>query len=145
MASTSIWLHFNRNAEEAFNFYKAAFGSEFTGPITRMGDLPVNEGMPPIAEADKNLIMQIALSLPGGLLLNGNDVPEFMDPSKLVKGNNVSICLNPDTLAEAERIFAALSDGGNIEMPMMEVSEGEHFGTVTDKFGLDWMVQYTAA
>jgi PhnB protein len=68
-----------------------------------------------------------------------------MDPSKLVKGNNVTICVKPDSLAEAERIIAALGDGGNIEMPIMEVSAGDHFGTVIDKFGLDWMVQYTVA
>lgn len=144
MASTSIWVHFNGNAEEAFNFYNAVFDTEFTGPITRMGDLPVNEGSPPLTEADKNRVMQVTLPLPGGLLLNGNDVPEFMDPSTLVKGNNVTICVKIDTLAEAERIFAALSDGGTVEMPFSEVSEGDHFGTVIDKFGLDWMVQYTA-
>src|SRR5678815_898926 len=100
MAITSTYLNFPRNTEEAFNFYKSVFGTEFLGEkINRFSEVPPQEGMPPMAEADKNLVMHVALPILGGHLLMGTDAPESMG-FKVIKGNNVYISLHPDSKAD---------------------------------------------
>lgn len=136
MASVHIYLNFPRHTEEAFNFYKSVFKTEFIGPIGRMGDVPNPEH--PIADEDKNLIMHIALPLFGGVQLMGTDAPESMGFNVTV-GNNIYISLNPDTRAETERLFAALSEGGAVEMPLTDMFWGDYFGSVCDKYGVRWM------
>ncbi len=142
MARTSTYLHFSGTAEEAFNFYKAAFGTEFAGPIVRMRDLPAQPGMPEMSPEEKNLIMNVQLPITGGHLLMGNDAPSFM--GTVVHGNSVDICIDPDTRAEADRIFAALSEGANVEFPLQGMPPDPYFGTLVDKFGTQWMVMCTA-
>ncbi len=139
MAQTNIYLNFSRNTEEAFTFYKSVFGTEFVGGIARMGSVPQQEGMPPLAEEDKNLVMHVALPLYGGVLLMGTDAPESMGFT-LNQGNNVYISLNLDEKEEADRLFAALSEGGKVEMPMQDMFWGDYFGSFTDKFGVQWMI-----
>ncbi len=139
MGNVSVYLNFRRSTEEAFNFYKSVFKTEFMGGIARMGDVPMKEGQTPIADADKNLIMHVALPLLGGFVLMGTDAPESMGFT-VVEGNNVHLNLLPDTRAEAERIFTALGEGGTIDMPLQDMFWGDYFGSLTDKFGIYWMV-----
>jgi len=139
MSSVSTYLNFARNTETAFNFYKSVFKTEFAGPIARMGTGPACPGQPPLAEADKHLVMHVALPILGGHLLMGTDSPESMG-FKLNQGNNVHICLAPDTRAEADRLFGELSKGGNVEMPMQDMFWGDYFGSFTDQFGIKWMI-----
>ena len=102
MASVSTYLNFARNTEEAFLFYKSVFKTEFTGPINRFGEMPPQPGQPPLAEADKNLVMHVALPILGGAhVLMGTDAPESMG-FNCVPGSNVYIILQPDTRAEAD-------------------------------------------
>lgn len=138
MARVSTYLNFPRNTEEAFVFYKSVFGTEFDGGIQRMGEAPPQEGQPPLSEEDKNLVMHVALPILGGHMLMGTDAPESMG-FKLVKGNNVYINLEPDTRAETDRLFKALSEGGKVEMEPAEMFWGDYFGSCTDKFGINWM------
>ena len=138
MARTSTYLHFSGNAEEAFNFYKAAFGSEFDGPIERMGDLPAQPGYPELSAEEKNQVSSVKLPIAGGHLLIGNDAPAWM--GTLVHGNAMDIGVEFDTHAEADRIFAALSDGADVEFPFQEMFDGNYFGTLVDKFGTQWLV-----
>ena len=66
MATVSTYLNFPRNTEKAFNFYKSVFGGEFFGDgIMRFSDIPAQEGMPPMAEEDKNLVMHVELRILG--------------------------------------------------------------------------------
>jgi PhnB protein len=139
MAKTSIYLNFARDTEAAFNFYRSIFKTEFSWPISRMGDAPAAPGQPPLSDADKKLVMHVALPLPGGVELMGTDAPETMG-FKLNPGNNVYINLQPDTRAEADRLFNALSEGGKIDMPLSDMFWGAYFGSLTDKFGVQWMV-----
>lgn len=138
MATTSLYLNFNRNTEEAFLFYRSVFGGEFIGDIARMGDVPTMPGQT-IAEEDKNLVMHVALPLLGDMVLMGTDAPESMGFT-VNKGNNVYINLQPDTRTEADRLFNALSVDGEVEMTMQEMFWGDYFGSFTDKFGVRWMV-----
>src|SRR5690242_6434719 len=118
MAYVSTYLNFVRETEAAFNFYKSVFGGEFGGQgIMRMGDIPPQDGMPPLAEGDKNLVMHVELAITGGHKLMGTDSPESMG-FKLVKGNNVNINVGPDTRKETKRLFDALSKGGAVTMEL---------------------------
>lgn len=142
MAQTSTYLNFPRNTEEVFNFYKAVFKSDFTGgKINRFGDIPPMEGMPPMAEADKNLVMHVALPILGGHLLMGTDAPESMG-FKVNKGNNIYISLHPDSRKEADELFSKLSNEGKVEMPMQDMFWGDYYGSLTDKFGIQWMINF---
>lgn len=138
MARVSTYLNFPRTTEEAFLFYKSVFGSEFSAPISRMGEVPPAEGQPPLAEADRNLVMHVALPILAGHVLMGTDAPESMG-FRLTPGNNVYINLEPDTRSETDRLFAALAAGGEVEMPLQEMFWGGYFGSLVDRFGIRWM------
>jgi PhnB protein len=142
MAIVGTYLNFPRNTEEAFNFYKSVFGGEFSrGGISRLGDIPTGEGMPAIAEEDKNLIMHVELPILGGHLLMGTDAPESMG-FYLNQGNNVYIELEPDSKAETKRLFNALSAGGKITTDLQDMFWGSYYGTCIDKFGVQWMFNF---
>jgi PhnB protein len=68
----------------------------------------------------------------------GTDAPESMG-FKLNFGNNMFINLEPDTVAEAEKLFGALTAGGKVDMPLAKMFWGDHFGSCTDKYGVHWM------
>jgi|SRR3989344_7304221 len=139
MAKVSTYLNFARETEEAFNFYKQVFGTEFEGEINRMGEVPPQEGQPAIVEGDKNLIMHIALPILGGHMLHGTDAPPSIG-FKVNFGNNMYIMLEPDTREEADKLFKDLSEGGEIEMEMAEQFWGDYFGSFKDKYGTGWMI-----
>jgi len=143
MARTSTYLNFARSTEEAFNFYKSVFGTEFVGGIARFGDIPPQEGQPEMSDDDKQLVMNVQLPILGGHLLMGTDAPESMG-FQLNQGNNVYICLDPDTRAEADALFAALSEGGKVEMALQEMFWEDYFGSLVDKFGVQWMINCTS-
>lgn len=143
MARTSTYLNFSRNTEEAFNFYKSVFGGEFSGGgVARLGDFPPPEGAPQLAEEDKNLIMHIELPIVGGHVLMGTDAPESMG-FQVIPGNNIHMNLEPDTREETKRLFEALSVGGKVTMELQDMFWGAYYGTLTDKFGIQWMFNCT--
>ena len=140
MASVSTYLNFNGNTEEAFVFYKSVFGGEFEGDgISRMGDVPPQEGQPELGEADKNLVMHVSLPILGGHRLMGTDATESMGFT-VNFGNNVYINLEPDTRAELDALFAKLSEGGKAEMEPQEMFWGDYFASCTDRYGVAWML-----
>jgi PhnB protein len=138
VATVNPYLNFNGNTEEAFNFYKSVFGGEFL-TVMRFKD---NPACGKITEADQNRIMHIALPIGNGNALMGTDALESMG-QKLTFGNNFYICLSPDSKEEADKLFNGLSDGGKIEMPLQDMFWGAYYGSFTDKFGVQWMVNYS--
>ena len=142
MASVSTYLNFEGETEAAFEFYKSVFGTEYASPILRYGEGPATEGNPPIPEAMKNKVLNVCLPITGGHLLMGTDVAPGYGPP-LVIGNNVSIVLRPDSKEEADALFAGLSEGGEVSMPMGDQFWGDYYGAFTDKFGIPWMIAYT--
>ena len=143
MARVSTYLNFSRNTEEAFNFYKSVFGGDFIGGISRFGDIPPSDEMPPAAEGDKNLVMHIALETIGGHVIMGTDAPESMGMN-VNFGNNVHINLEPDTREETKKLFDALSKGGKVTMELQDMFWGDYFGSCVDKFGVQWMFNCSA-
>lgn len=143
MAKVSTYLNFSRNTEEVFNFYKSVFKTEFNGHIARFGEAPPQDGMPPMPEADKNLVMHIELPTIGGHILMGTDAPESFG-FNVNFGNNVHIMLEPDTREETKTLFDALAAGGKITMPLQDMFWGAYYGSLTDKFGIQWMLNCNA-
>jgi PhnB protein len=140
MASVSTYLNFPGNTEAAFEFYRSVFGTSFQAPgIQRMGAVPADPGQPPMPETAKNLVLHVALPILGGHMLHGTDAHESMG-FQLVTGNNVHINLHPDTRGAANELFAKLSAGGKVDMPLTEMFWGDYFGSFTDKFGMKWMI-----
>jgi PhnB protein len=139
MATVSTYLNFKDNTEEAFNFYKSVFGTEFEGDgIMRFKDIPPTEGMPPMPESILNLVMHVSLPILGGHILMGTDAPESMG-FKVNTGNNVYINLQPDTRKETERLFSALSSGGTVEQELQDMFWGDYYGSCKDRYGVQWM------
>jgi PhnB protein len=140
MARTSTYLNFPGNTEEALNFYKSIFKTEFGGNgIQRFGDIPAEAGHPPIADNVKKMVLHAELTITGGHILMATDAPKEMG-FNVTPGNNMHICIEPETRAETKRIFEALSAGGNITMPLADMFWGAYFGQFTDKYGINWMV-----
>jgi len=137
MTAINPYLNFNGNTEEAFNFYKSVFGGEFL-TLMRFKD---NPGCGQMAESDKERIMHVALPIGNGTVLMATDALESMG-QKLTLGNNFYIAIAPESKEEAERLFNGLSAGGKIEMPLQDMFWGAYYGSFTDKFGVQWMVNY---
>ncbi len=139
MATTNIYLNFTNQTEEAFMFYQSVFGGEFDGNgFSRFGDIPPQPDQPTLSDEEKRLIMHVSLPILGGVRLMGTDAPPSMGFT-LVMGSNVYISLHPDTRAETNRLFEALSVGGRVEMPLREMFWGDYFGSCRDRFGVGWM------
>lgn len=136
MTVINPYLAFNDNCEEAFNFYKSVFGGEFA-MVMRFKEMPAEyQG----AESEGEKIMHMSLPIGQGTMLMGSDTPAGMGP--VTNGNNFSITISVDSEAEAARLFKGLSAGGQVTMPLDKTFWGAYFGMLTDKFGVQWMVNY---
>ena len=131
-----IYLHFDSNCREAFDFYRSVFGGEFE-IIQTFADGPADMGIP---EAERDNIMHVSLPI-GGSVLMGSDAPSTFGPPP-VFGSNFSVTVSADSRAEADALFASLSDGGAVSMPMADMFWGSYFGACADKFGVNWQISY---
>lgn len=130
------YLNFTDNCEEAFNLYHAVLGGDME--ISRFSEMPPDENAPPV---DGNKIMHVSLTLGDGQVLMGSDVPPHM--GEVVVGNHAHMSVAPDSAEDAKRIYDAMSDGGQVVMPLQSMFWGADFGVLIDKFGVTWMVNYT--
>lgn len=132
------YLNFDGNAEEAFKFYQSVFGGELF--IQKMSEAPGTENLP---ENEKNLAMHVSIPIGDGQFLMASDCLKSAG-HELNVGNNNYISVTPDSREEADRIFNGLSVGGKIEMPLEDMFWGDYFGSFEDKFGVRWMINYSA-
>jgi PhnB protein len=140
MATINPYLTFEGNCEAAFTFYKSVFGGEFPY-IGKFKDMPPMEGCSEMSEADKEKIMHVSLPISSETILMGSDHSESFG-HKTVIGNNFAISINTDNVEEADKLFSGLSAGGKITMPMNKSFWGAYFGMLTDKFGIQWMINF---
>lgn len=138
MNGVNPYLNFDGNAEEAFRFYKAVFGGEFA-LVLRFKDM--GGGPPGATAAERERIAHIALPFGKDNMLMASDTLPSMG-HRLTVGNNFYITLAPETGDEAQRLFTGLSAGGQVEMPLQQTQWAEKYGTCTDRFGVQWMVNY---
>ena len=139
MATINPYLNFLGNTEEAFNFYRSVFGGEFE-VVMRYKDLP-DAGINISAE-DSEKLMHISLPIGNNNILMGTDALGSMG-QQLNVGNNFVLSMNTSSEAETEKIFNGLSAGGQVTMPLQHTFWSPYFGMLTDKFGIQWMVNYS--
>ncbi len=135
-----VYLNFPGNTEEAFRFYQSIFAGELS-EVSRFRDTPDGDKLSP---EDQEKVMHVSLTLPGGTALMGTDALESMG-QKLVMGNNMSITITPDSREHADELFAKLSDGGTVTMPLQDMFWGDYFGACEDRYGVPWMVDIASA
>lgn len=140
MTTVNIYITFDGNCEEAFSFYKSAFGGEFQH-VGRFKEMPQGEGAISFTPEEGNRIMHISLPISKETILMGSDIGGEWGPS-LKQGNNFSISVNANSKENADQLFVKLSNGGKINMPMNNTFWGSYFGTFTDKFGINWMISF---
>jgi PhnB protein len=114
------------------DFYKEKLGAEvlFMG---RYGESPMADKAP--GNADK--IMHCSIKIGDSVIMACDNVFEGKNPTTV--GNNISLAIGTNDIADADRKFDAMSDGATIVMPMQETFWAERFGMLTDKFGINWM------
>jgi PhnB protein len=138
MKAVNPYLNFPGTTEEAFLFYRSAFGGDFS-VLQRFGDTPAGAQTP---AGDRNRIMHIALPLKNGTILMATDSCESMG-HQLTVGNNFSIAIETESEEEASTLFAKLSVGGKVQMAPQKMFWGAFWGSWADRFGVQWMVNYT--
>ena len=140
MATLNTWINFNGNAEEAFEFYKSVFGGEFT-KIVRFKDIASKEF--PIPEKEENKIMYIALPIGNSTMLTANDVPEVLGRVNEHE-NRSKILVSTESKEEADRLFAGLSAGGEVEGAIGDSPWGSYAGMFRDKYGIEWIIEFSS-
>ena len=128
----SIYLNFDGNCREAFEFYHSAFGGEFMH-ISTFGEGPPDMGVP---EEESERIMHVSLPIGDSVLMGSDTSPTFGPPYQA--GNNFSVSCHPQTREETDRLFGAISAGGTVTMAPADMFWGSYFGTCVDKFGIPW-------
>ena len=131
------YLNFPGTAEEAMRFYAQALGGTLS-EIHYFGTMPGADQLPAGAQ---RLVMHVALELPNGFGLMASDRMEGMGPPYVV-GTSITVSLHPSSRAEADQVFVALSEGGQVTMPLGDQFWGDYYGTFTDRFGVPWMVNF---
>ncbi len=141
MTTVNVYLTFNGNCEEAFNFYKSVFGGEFPY-VGRYKDMPPpTDGGKSVPEDQGNRIMHMSLPISKETMLMGSDTGGEW-ASNFSQGNNFAVSIYTDKKEEADRLFNGLSNGGSVTMPMNQTFWGDYFGMFTDKFGINWMISF---
>ena len=135
------YLNFNGDCEQAFDLYRSVFGGEYE-VFSRFSDMPPDPNFP-VADEDKNRIMHVSLPIGDDAVLMGSDVTSGM--GEVQQGNAFSISIAVKSEAEADRVFAALSEGGEVTMPLAKMFWNSYFGMCTDRFGVQWMVNHDYA
>lgn len=136
MKQVSPYLNFAGNTEEAFQFYKSVFGGELG--ILRFQDFGDAMNVP---EHDHKKVAHAHLSL-GNNMMMATDTLESLG-QQLTVGNNFYIFIETDSVDETKQLFNALSSGGEVEMPLQQTEWAERHGICKDKFGIQWMLNYT--
>ena len=125
------YLAFKGQCEEAFKFYQECLGGTIQMMMTH-GDSPMADQVP---SEWRDKIMHATLVV-GNTAVGGSDVP----PDQYETPKGISITIQIDDTAEAERIFQSLSEGGTVTLPLQQTFWAARFGMVVDRFGTPWMV-----
>ena len=134
--SLSTYLFFDGNCREAFELYRSVFGGEFS-VLQTFGDGPPDMNVP---EEEKGRIMHVSLPI-GSSVLMGSDSTSAFGPAP-VQGTNFAISIVGESREHCDEVFAKLSEGGTVKNPLEDAFWGAYFGCWTDRFGIDWMINY---
>jgi PhnB protein len=120
--------------EEALNFYKGVFNGK-VDELSRWKEMPKDTGGPPVTPETENRVMHANFRAPGVSFMASD-----ASPGKTYGEGPMSLSLGTGDVAEAERVFKSLAEGGSVEMPLADMFWGAKFGMLTDKYGIDWMI-----
>ena len=134
--SLNIYLTFDGNCREAFDFYRSVFGGDFA-IFQTFREGPPDLGVP---DADKDRVMHVSLPV-GSSTLMGSDTAEGCGGPVIV-GSNFSISIVGQSKPHCDDVIDKLSAGGAVMMPPQETFWGAYFGMCRDRFGIYWMVNY---
>ena len=134
--SLSPYLFFDGNCREAFELYRSVFGGEFL-VVQTFGDGPADMNVP---EEEKGRIMHVSLPVGSSVLMGSDSCSAFGPPP--AHGTNFAISIVGDSREHCDEVFAKLSEGGTVKMPMEETFWGAYFGNWTDRYGIGWMINY---
>jgi PhnB protein len=125
------YLSFDGRCAEAFRFYERVLGGKIEF-MQSYGDSPMRDQAPPCWQ---DRVMHATLSVASHTLMGADNPPEHYR-----KPQGTSLAINLADAAEAERIFAALAEGGEVAMPLQKTFWAGRFGMLTDRFGTPWLV-----
>ena len=128
----NFYFNFDGDCEAAFNYYAKHVGGKITA-LMKFGDSPMAEQIP-VDTRDK--IMHACIDIDGYKVMGTDCTPDH--PYQAI--HCAHIALQVDDADKAERIFAALADGGDVKMPMQETFWAKRYGMTVDRFGVPWMV-----
>jgi PhnB protein len=137
MARVSTYLNFPGTSEEAFTFYAQVFGTQVS-MLQRFSDMAIPGG-PQLSEEEQPFILDVEVETLGGHVLMATDLLPSTGQEFRV-GNNVTLNLEPDTNEDADRLYAALAQGGSDSTGMSQMPWGAYWGCRLDRFGVRWML-----
>ncbi len=132
-------MFFNGDCRAAFDFYAEALGGEIVALVT-YGDMPAAPDQPPMPEEAKAQIAHVNLVGGGASIMGGDSVMGVCGTEAIDGRNDTTVNIEVETAEEAERVFAALSAGGKVQMPLTETPWAHRFGMFEDRYGKPWMV-----
>lgn len=139
MKLTPYLMFFNGSCREAFDFYASALAGQICNRVT-YGDMPSAPDQPPLLEDAKLQIAHVNLLAGGASIMGGDSIMGCGGSEKIDGRNDTTVNIEVDTIEEAERVFAALSAGGNVQMPLSETAWSHRFAMFKDRYGKPWMV-----
>ena len=134
--SLNTYLFFDGHCREAFEFYRSVFGGEYQ-ILQTFADGPPDLQ---VADEEKDRIMHVSLTVGSSVLMGSDSASAFGPPP--VQGTNFAVSITAESREHCDELFAKLSEGGTVQMPMQETFWGAYFGNWTDRFGVAWMVSY---
>ncbi|EFM12023.1 Glyoxalase/bleomycin resistance protein/dioxygenase [Paenibacillus curdlanolyticus YK9] len=136
--SINAYLNFNGNTREVVEFYAEVFGVEVS-QIHTFGESPSDPSFP-LPEEAKNLVMHANLVIGGSILMFSDVFPGM----PYTQGTNISLSYQSNSIEETQHVFNKLKVGGTVQMELQKTFWSECYGSLTDKFGIQWQVNYNA-
>jgi len=130
-----VYFVLNGNAREAIDFYSGIFGSE--AKIMTFGESPQHPDYQ-LPEEAKDLVMHAHLEIEGNKVMFSDTFPG----QPYTVGNNITLAIVTEDLDKLHRYYDQLKDGGHVGMELQETFWSKAYGQVTDKFGVEWQLNY---
>jgi PhnB protein len=134
--SVDVYLNFNGNCREAVEYYAQVFGTE-KPQIMTFGDTPPDPNFS-LPEEAKNLVMHTRLNIDGSNVMFSDVFPGM----PFIAGNNISLSLVNENIDQIKSAFNKLKEGGNVRMDLQETFWSKCYGSLTDKFGIEWQFSH---
>lgn len=132
-------MFFNGDCSAAFDFYAQALSGTIVARVA-YGDMPANPDQPPLSDEAKAQLAHVNLVVDGASIMGGDSILGVCGTEQIDGRNDTTVNIDVDSIEEAERVFAAMSAGGNVKMPLMETEWSHRFGMFDDRYGKPWMI-----